>query len=117
MDSCAQGEIWAVRLDPAEGAELKKTRPCMIISRSKVNQYLETVTVIPFTSGTKHQTILHIDVASSSANGLGEDSYLKVHQMRTVSKTRLQQKLGNLEHRYFPIIRASMDEYFWGGIL
>lgn len=112
----AQGEIWSIRLDPGEGAELRKTRPCVIVSRGKINQYLETVTVIPFTTGTKHRTILHLDVSASSGNGLEKDSYLKIHQIRTVSKTRLQQKIGFLEPEYLVFIRTSLEEYLWGGM-
>lgn len=112
-----QGEIWLVRLDPTEGSELKKTRPCLILSRTKVNQKLETLTIIPLTSGKKERAILRIGLAATRDNGLKKDSHLEIPQIRTVAKSRCLKKLGRVDWRVLYQIRDSFDIYFWNELI
>lgn len=108
-----QGDIWTVRLDPTEGSELKKTRPCLVISRSKINKKLKTITIIPFSTGKTNKSILSINIDSSKHNGLRKDSHLVIHQIRTVGKHRLIKKTGILEGEYVPRLKNSFRLYFW----
>ncbi len=45
----AQDEVWLVSLDPTHGAEIKKARPCLVVSPDEMNRYLLTVVVAPMT--------------------------------------------------------------------
>lgn len=112
MDKIYQGDIWVIRLDPTEGSELKKTRPCLVISRTKVNDKLATVTVIPFSSGPTDKSILLINVEASDSNGLEDDSHLVIPQIRTVAKSRLIKRVGKIDSDYTQKIKKSFDLYF-----
>jgi mRNA interferase MazF len=48
-----RGDIWWVSLDPAQGSEIKKTRPCIVLSHSTVNRLRRTVVVVPLSSAAK----------------------------------------------------------------
>ena len=53
-----RGEIYWTNLDPTQGHEIKKTRPCIVVSNDVGNEFSETVTVVPLTSKTKKQESL-----------------------------------------------------------
>lgn len=82
--------FWA-RLDPVEGSELSKTRPCVIVSLDSLNSSLTTVVVCPLTSMLRPtwRTRLRVSVA-------GQPSDVCADQIRVLSKTRLTKKLGAL---------------------
>jgi len=108
-----QGDIWLTDLEPTKGAEMKKTRPCVVVSRTKINVYLDTLTVIPLTSGLKKARILRINVPKSAHNGLDHDSCLEIVQIRALSHQRCLKKLGRLEAPLFESIKEAFYEYFW----
>lgn len=82
--------FWA-RLDPVEGSEPSKTRPCVIVSRDSLNASLTTVVVCPLTSALRPtwRTRLKVSVA-------GHTSDVCVDQIRVLIKIRLTKKLGTL---------------------
>lgn len=88
-----RGEIWLVCLDPTIGAEIKKTRPALIISNDIGNEFSLMVSLIPITDiGLK---IYPMEVLLSGQEcGLQENSKAKTQQIRTVDKKRLIKKLG-----------------------
>lgn len=92
MVSC--GEIWQVNLDPTVGSEIKKTRPCVVVSPEELNNNLRTVIVAPLTSK-GFLAPFRIAVNHSGTKGL-----ILLDQMRSVNKIRLIKKLGLclLEH-------------------
>ena len=108
-----QGEIWLVRLDPTEGAEIKKTRPCLIVSRDKINEKLNPVTIVPFSSGITDKSILLINTPASKMNGLKTDSHLVLPQIRTIAKHRCMKRFGVLEKSFVPLLKRSFQLYFW----
>ncbi|MEZ4551086.1 MAG: type II toxin-antitoxin system PemK/MazF family toxin [Desulfobacterales bacterium] len=80
-------EIWLVQLDPTQGSEIKKTRPCVVISPDEMAA-LQTAIVAPMTSkGFSYPTRIHYTFQ-------GKKGLILLDQMRTVDKTRLIQKLG-----------------------
>lgn len=83
-----RGEIYWVNLDPAVGAEIKKTRPALIVSNDQNNQYAHTVTVLPITSKTDKVYPFEVFLKKGSG-GLDVDSKAKADQVRTVDKRRL----------------------------
>ena len=81
-------EVWLVSLDPTKGSEIRKTRPCMIVSPDEVNRWLRTVIVAPMTSGTKnYPTRVNIDFG-------GVEGQVVLEQLRTLDRTRLVKRLG-----------------------
>ena len=84
-------EIYFVSLDPTLGSEIRKTRPCLIISPSEMNDHLKTVIVAPLTSTIrKYPTRIdcHVD---------GKDGQIALDQLRTVDRVRLTRKIGQLD--------------------
>ncbi len=80
-------DIWLVQLDPTQGSEIKKTRPCVVISPDEMSA-LKTVIVAPMTSkGFSYPTRIQYTFQ-------GKKGLILLDQMRTVDKSRLIQKLG-----------------------
>ena len=83
-------EVHLVRLDPTEGSEIKKTRPCLVISPDDMNRYIRTVIVAPMTSqGRDYPTRVSLEFQ-------GKQGQIVLDQIRTVDKTRLVKKLGKI---------------------
>lgn len=84
-------DVYWARLDPVEGSEISKTRPCVIVSLNSLNATLTTVVACPLTSTVRPtwRTRLTVNVANRPAD-------VCVDQIRVLSKTRLTRKLGSL---------------------
>ena len=83
--------IYFADLNPTQGSEICKTRPVVVVSQNAMNKYLETVVVCPLTS-TLHPTWrsrLQVSCA-------GREAEIAVDQIRTISKSRLRQKIDRL---------------------
>ena len=80
--------IYLINLDPTIGHEIKKTRPCVIISPDEMNANLGTVIVAPMTS-TDRAIPTRVKIFASPLNGLANDSYIVLDQIKTVGKRRL----------------------------
>ena len=83
-----RGEIWLVSLDPVVGSETGKTRPALVISNDRNNQFADTVTVIPVTSKTDRIYPFEVFISRHDSH-LPQDSKLKANQIRTIDKKRL----------------------------
>ena len=84
-------EVYLVSLDPAIGHEIRKTRPCLVISPDEMNGYISTVIVAPMnTRGRDWPTRINC-----SFNG--KDGQVVLDQIRTVDKSRLVHKLGEID--------------------
>jgi mRNA interferase MazF len=86
-----RGDVWLANLDPTIGSEIRKTRPCLVISPSEINAFLRTVTVAPLTSGS-HPAPFRINVRFEEKDGL-----ILLDQMRTLDRQRLVRRLGTLD--------------------
>jgi len=83
-------EVFLVNLDPTVGSEIKKMRPCLIISPDEMNAHIATVIVAPMTTkGRAYPTRV-------SCKFQGKDGQIVLDQIRTVDKTRLAKKLGTI---------------------
>jgi len=83
-----RGEIWLAALDPTIGGEIRKTRPCVIVSPAEMHDYLRTVIVAPMTTGSRPAPF-RIPVAFEGKKGL-----ILLDQIRTLDKRRLAKQLG-----------------------
>jgi mRNA interferase MazF len=100
-------EIRWTSLDPIRGAEMAKTRPSVIVSLDALNRVLPTVTVCPLTSQ------LHPDWRSRvQIRCAGRRAEVAVDQIRTVSKSRLGEKLGSLTRTEAAELRRVLTEMF-----
>ncbi len=81
-------EVFLVNLEPTVGHEIKKTRPCLVISPNEMNHYISTVIIAPMTSkGRNYPTRI-------SCSLQGKSGQIVLDQIRTVNKKRLVKKLG-----------------------
>lgn len=92
-----RNEIWLINLDPTIGAEIKKTRPVVIVSSNAIGK-LPLRVVIPITDWKTHyqQAPWMIKIAPNTTNGLSKTSTADTFQIRSVSTTRFIQKIGEL---------------------
>jgi mRNA interferase MazF len=82
-----QGEVWWVNLDPTVGKEIKKRRPCVVVSPNEMNRHLGTVIVVPLTSTFRNwPTRVQIELS-------GELVSIALDQIRMVDNTRLVKKM------------------------
>lgn len=96
MEFPRRGEIWLVSLEPTIGREIGKTRPALVISNDRNNQFADTVTVIPITSKKTQKVYPFETFLSHQESGLPEDSKAKANQIRTIDKRRLVKLLSKL---------------------
>jgi mRNA interferase MazF len=84
-------DVFLVNLDPTVGSEIKKTRPCLIISPNEMNRHIRTVIVAPMTTaGRDYPTRL-------SCTFKRKRGQIVLDQIRTIDKTRLVKKLGIID--------------------
>ena len=91
-----QGEIWLVNLDPTLGAEMKKTRPAIIINDDALGK-LPLKIIVPVTDWKEHYSNVPwmIKIESSYNSGLSKKSSADSFQVRSISQDRLIKKLGH----------------------
>jgi mRNA interferase MazF len=83
-------EVWLVSLDPTHGAEIQKTRPCLVVSPDEMNRYLQTVIVVPMTTSMRsYPTRLPLRFQ-------GKSGQAALDQLRAVDRQRLVRKLGTV---------------------
>lgn len=100
------GDIWLAQLDPTKGSEIQKTRPCVVISPTEMNQHLRTVIVAPMTSGSRPAGF-RIPVGFQGKQGL-----ILLDQIRTLDRVRLMKKLGTLRAPTLALVLAGLQAMF-----
>ena len=83
-----RGDIWLVALDPTVGSEIRKARPCLVVSPNEMHDHLRTVIVAPMTTGS-HAAPFRVPIRHANKRGL-----VLLDQVRTVDKVRLVRRLG-----------------------
>ncbi len=101
-----RGEIWRVNLDPTVGSEIKKSRPCVIVSPPELNHHLRTVIVAPLTSQ-GFAAPFRIPVTHAGVRGM-----IVLDQIRTVDKARLVKRLGALSAKTLLTALTTLQEVF-----
>ncbi|MDE6638709.1 MAG: type II toxin-antitoxin system PemK/MazF family toxin [Muribaculaceae bacterium] len=103
--------IVLVNLDPTVGHEVKKTRPCVILSPDEMNSVLKTIIVAPITS-TDRAIPTRVLLRSTSDSGLANDSYAMLDQIKTIDKTRVIKQLGKVSIGEQHELTACLQELF-----
>jgi mRNA interferase MazF len=101
-----RGEIWLVNLDPTVGSEIKKKRPCVVVSPGEMHDYLRTVIVAPMTTQSRPAPF-RISIAHGGKKGL-----ILLDQMRAVDKARLAKKLGAVSAKTLASTLSTLQEVF-----
>ncbi len=101
-----QYQIVLVNLDPTIGSEIKKTRPCVVISPDEMNKYLQTVIIAPMTSQSKSYPT-RIEVKHSNKKG-----WIVLDQIRTVDRMRILKILDNLSEKEIVKLKSTIKEMF-----
>jgi mRNA interferase MazF len=90
-----RGDVYLVNLDPTIGSEIKKTRPAIIIQNNVGNQYSSVTIIAPITSGNDAVYPVEVEIKAPEG-GLDNNSLALLNQIRTIDRSRLVKKLGQL---------------------
>lgn len=101
-----RGEVYLVQLDPTRGSEIRKTRPCLIISPDELNHHLQTVIVAPMTTGGQAYPW------RVQCRFQGQSGRVAIDQLRTVETERLVRRLGRLASNPLAGVLAVLQEMF-----
>jgi mRNA interferase MazF len=99
-----QYKIVLVNLDPTVGSEIKKTRPCVIISPNEMNKYLNTVIIAPMTSQSKKYPT-RVEVKHNSKTG-----WIVLDQIRTIDKQRIYKAFDILTDSEIEKVKMTIKE-------
>jgi len=101
-----QYQIILVNLDPTLGSEIKKTRPCVVISPNEMNKFLNTVVIAPMTTSSKNYPT-RIEVRHDSKIG-----WIVLDQIRTIDKQRIIKDLGRLTKSEIKELKSVLKETY-----
>lgn len=100
-------EVYYARLEPVEGSEIGKTRPCVIVSLDVLNAVLPTVVVCPLTTRVRPSWRSRMQILSG-----GKPADICVDQIRVLSKTRLTRKIGALSKSEIAKLQQLLTEMY-----
>ena len=95
MVEVRRGDVVLVNLDPTVGAEIKKTRPAIVLSNDSINHFSQLVVVAPLTKNTAHLSPSHVVIPKGAAR-LTFTSKVMTEQIKAVDKQRIVRRLGTL---------------------
>lgn len=99
-------DVYLINLDPTLGVEIKKTRPCLVISPDEMNRHINTVIIAPMTTkGRAYPS--RVDCKFQ-----GKQGQVVLDQIRTVDKVRLVKKLGRVDAKTQSEVLAILNEMF-----
>lgn len=102
----SRSEVYLVNLDPTVGSEIKKTRPCLVVSPDEMNHSIRTVIVAPLTSrGRLYPTRV-------PCRFQGTEGLVVLDQIRTVDSARLVKRLGTIEPETMMAVLEILQEMF-----
>jgi len=101
-----RGEVYLVNLDPTVGSEIRKTRPCLVISPNEMNRHIRTVIVAPMTTKGRDYP------SRVPCRFKGKTGQVVLDQLRTIDKERLVGCLGRLGRKKMGEVLALLQEMF-----
>ena len=106
QECVSRGDIYLVALNPTRGSEIKKTRPCVVVSPDELNAHLRTFIVAPLTTG-GHPYPFRVRCSFD-----GKDGYVVADQLRAVDRERLVRRLGSLSETTLNELLAVLQAMF-----
>ena len=106
MEQVNQYEIVLVNLDPTVGSEMKKTRPCVILSPNEMNKYLQTIVVAPMTNSSKPYPT-RVEVNHKATKG-----WIAIDQIRTIDRIRIVKRFETLTDKEIDQVKSVIKETF-----
>ena len=101
-----QYQIVLVNLDPTIGSEMKKTRPCVVISPDEMNKYLQTIVVAPMTSNSKPYPT-RVEVKHNKTRG-----WVVLDQIRTIDRKRIVKSFNSLTEKEINKVKTIIHETY-----
>ena len=102
----AQYQIILVNFDPTLGSEIKKTRPCVVISPNEMNKFLNTVVIAPITTSSKNYP------TRSEIKHDNKIGWIVLDQIRTIDKQRMIRDLGQLNKPEISNLKSVLKETY-----
>ncbi len=99
-------EVWLINIDPTIGKEIKKTRPCLVISPDEANKFLDTIIGAPMT------TIIRNYPTRVNCVFQKKSGQVAIDQIRSLDKIRMVKKLGTLDEQVCKVVCETLLEYF-----
>jgi mRNA interferase MazF len=101
-----RGEVYLIALDPTLGQEIKKTRPCVVVSPNELNKHLSTFIVAPLTTGTFNYPF-RIECRFQKRDG-----HIVLDQIRTIDRRRLVRRMGRISGPALERVLGTLREMF-----
>lgn len=101
-----RGEVWLARLDPTEGREIQKARPCLVVSPPEIHDLLNLVIVAPMTTGS-HPAPYRIETKLEEKSGR-----FLLEQIRAIDKSRLLRRVGAADAKTLSAVLTTLREMF-----
>ncbi len=99
-------EVYSINLDPTVGSEIKKRRPCLVVSPDEMNHNIRTVIIAPMTTrGQAYPTRV-------PCRFKGKTGQVVLDQIRTVDRSRLIKKLGSVDGKTGAVVLEVLQEMF-----
>ena len=106
MGPINQYDVVLVNLDPTMGSEMKKTRPCVVLSPNEMNKHLQTIVIAPMTSSSKNYPT-RIKVVQN-----GQEGWVVIDQIRTIDRNRIIKRFETLTNKEIEQVKNVIKETF-----
>jgi mRNA interferase MazF len=100
-----RGEVWWVRLDPALGSEIRKTRPCLVLTTNIANQYRRTAVVVPLSSSPASSPPLLVPLTCQ-----GRPAVAVIDQIRAVTKERFLSRIESISTQHLRSVEDALRD-------
>ncbi|MHA7792081.1 type II toxin-antitoxin system PemK/MazF family toxin [Campylobacter coli] len=106
------GELWIADFEPQVGEEITKKRPALILSNNLFNSNQKLVFVVPLTTWQDkfYKEIWFLKIDKNATNNLNVDSAINCSQIKSFSKDRLIEKIGEVDEKIMKEVRIILDE-------
>ncbi len=101
-----QYEVVLVNLDPTQGSEINKTRPCLILSPNEMNRHLQTMVIAPITNSLKTYPT-RIEIKNNATTG-----FIVLDQIRTIDRNRIVNVFGSISSEEIAKVKAILKETY-----
>lgn len=106
MEQVNQYDIVLVNLDPTMGSEMKKTRPCIVLSPDEMNRYLQTIVIAPMTSSSKPYPT-RVEIKHKTIKG-----WIAIDQVRTIDRVRIVKRFETITDKEIEQVKNIIKETF-----